>query len=245
MICCVNPTRVLLAPSWWKGKIFDQRQPALEPSGTSQHLPSERGLCQGLSLPPAPSLWWEPRLAWGTAPMRVWPPKTRREQEVDQESQCEAARRERHREGRERTEPQQTARKGLWQFACLCARGCVRKKRDVRGGQGVTSFHSMNKHVQVCGRAMESARSPSNGVSVWKWHRRTKNYHRAPEKNRTTHMFSLYCILGKYWKLIWGVFVFPPSSYYVMAISMQLPLLSLLSFKESTTSFLRTALVFS
>lgn len=239
MFCCVNPTQGLLAPSWRKGRIFDHRQPDLEPSGTSQHLPSESGLCQDLSLPPASSHWWEPRLAQGTAPTRVWPPKNRREQGLDQlmECQCEAARRGRHREGRERTKTQQTARKGLWRCVCLCARGCVRKKRDVRGGRAVTSFHSMNQHVLVCGRATASARSPSHGVRVWKWHRWTKNYHRAPEKNRTTHMFSLYCILGKYWKLIWSVCVFPPSSYYVMAISMQFPLLSLLSFKESTTSF--------
>lgn len=84
------------------------------------------------------------------------------------ECQWEAAHRGRQREGRERTETQQAARTALCPCECLCARGCVRKNRGVRGGRGVTSFHSMNEHVLVCGRAMQSARSTSNGVRGWK-----------------------------------------------------------------------------
>lgn len=132
MICCVNQTQWLLAPSWWKGRIFDQRQPDLEPSGTSQHLPSERGLCQDLSLPPASSHQWEPRLAWGTAPTGVWPPKNRQDQGLDQliECQCEAACRGRHHEGCERTKTQQTARR-VCDDVCVCVHVGVWERKEM------------------------------------------------------------------------------------------------------------------
>lgn len=89
------------------------------------------------------------------------------------ECQCETACRGRFHEGCERTKTQETVHKSLWQCVCVCV--CVRKKTDVRAGRGATSFHSTNEHVWVHRSLMKSAKSPPNGVRVWKSHRTQMN----------------------------------------------------------------------
>lgn len=118
-------------------------------------------------------------LAWGTSPplalspMKVWATKNRlwawggpahKKPECQREMAC----RRRYHEGRKRTKTQEGARRGLWQHVCVCV--CVRKKIDVRAGREVTSFRSMNQHVWARRSIVKSARSPSNGVRVWKRH---------------------------------------------------------------------------
>lgn len=159
-------------------------------SGTSQPLPCREG-----SLP-GPVLATSPFSLLGAKAQSPWGSEHPNQPGAGgaQERQGEAAGRGRHRGGCERTDRhtadstyRHTADSTYRFLMGSCARVHVGvRERDLRGGWGVTSSHSMNQHVLVCGRATEGARSPSNGVRAWKWHRWTKNYHRAQrrEKNR-------------------------------------------------------------
>lgn len=171
----LNPTQVLLAPSWWEGKIFDQRQPDFEPTCTSQHLLSTQQLeCMGhlrqdLSLPPTSSQWWKSRLkAWpeGNHLHQPCPPWRSEQSTTDgnvrwtcswKDCRCETTRRARYREGPERTKTQEMVHKSLWQcvhYVSVCV--CVKENRC----ESRTWSDCISQHEQARTGAQKSHEAP-------------------------------------------------------------------------------------
>lgn len=202
----INPTQVLLAPSWWEGKLFDQiLSLVVSPSTSSLHSnPNAKGTSTRTC--PTTSIFldggtqgWLPGLrqviSISFVPMKVWAAKNRWEHEVGHlmKSLSVSVRLHAGEDTRKDVRGQEHRR----QHIRVCDNVCERKKIDMRAVHGVTSFHSMNKHRWVCRRVMNSTRNPSKSKSM-------EETQDIDESNITVELlrrtephvnFSLYCIL--------------------------------------------------
>lgn len=172
-------------------------------------------------------------LAWGTSPplalfsMKVWTIKNRWKSRTDDKPECQVRLYE-----EENTVKDVTGQNHWRQHIRVCNNVHIQEED---GCESWTWSDLIWQHEQARMAAQKSYEDSQEPIKWLKCMEETKQW------NRTTYRFSLYCIFRKYWTHHWSIFMFPSGFYSVMTISMQQPVLSLLSFQESITSYLRVA----
>lgn len=151
-----------------------------------------------------------------------------------------------HDEGCESTSLK-TEHNRLWPCVCVCV--CEWEETDTRAGLNNCASHQEQA-------PMGARKSHGEHQEFIKWCKNTEQTQDVGtwaveitveplKRKKQNHLqFSLNYILEKYWRHHRSVFVFPPSYYYLMTISMQLPVLSLLSCKDFAVAYLWTTPAF-